>query len=260
MDLFYLPTTYNQLTHAKAISKEYINRAIILKEEYQSLIKRNGEDINQLLNEDGREEEINDLLETYENYTEQMERLQQIISINDLVTEDLIKEINKMELDFYNIIATQDIREQLKRERESQQQMNTKIEEIVNDINTMWDDGKSEEEIKDIIRSKLKDIARNFTDEMFEYMINYLFILVTRDKSVRVNLNDQQISKLKRITIEEDNENTCTTCLNRFKEGEDVIVLPCNDKHMYHTNCIVPWLKMSVHCPLCKADIRTFLN
>jgi len=260
MDLFSLPISYDQLTHAETISKEYIDRAFILKEEYQSLLERNREEINDILNKNRKEEEIIDLLRKYENYLEQIERLKEITSINNLVTEDVIKELNKMELDFYNIIVSQDIREKFKRKRESQQQMNIKIEEIINDIDTMWDEGNSEDEIKNNIRLKLKDVCINFTDEIFEYMINYLFNLITRHKSVRVNLNDHQITKLKHITIEEDNENICITCLNHFKEGEDVIVLPCNDTHMFHSECIVTWLKMSVHCPLCKADIRNFLK
>ncbi|KAF3523969.1 hypothetical protein F2Q69_00049456 [Brassica cretica] len=49
---------------------------------------------------------------------------------------------------------------------------------------------------------------------------------------------------------EEDDEKRCTVCLEDFEPKETVMVTPC--KHMFHEDCIVPWLKSKGQCPLCR--------
>ena len=52
---------------------------------------------------------------------------------------------------------------------------------------------------------------------------------------------------------------TCGVCLDELKEGEDVLELPCKDKHYFHIKnevCdgIYPWLKDNNTCPLCRHE------
>ena len=52
---------------------------------------------------------------------------------------------------------------------------------------------------------------------------------------------------------------TCGICLEEFKEGEEILELPCKDKHYFHnknTICdgIYPWLKSNNTCPLCRHE------
>ncbi|KAJ0255519.1 RING/U-box superfamily protein [Hirschfeldia incana] len=49
---------------------------------------------------------------------------------------------------------------------------------------------------------------------------------------------------------EEDDEKRCTVCLEDFEPKETVMITPC--KHMFHEECIVPWLKSKGQCPLCR--------
>jgi len=44
----------------------------------------------------------------------------------------------------------------------------------------------------------------------------------------------------------------CPICTDNLGLQEDLIVLPCNPKHVFHTKCILSWAKMSAHptCPL----------
>lgn len=32
----------------------------------------------------------------------------------------------------------------------------------------------------------------------------------------------------------------------------NMVILKCNEKHVYHYNCIKQWFKISKQCPLCK--------
>ncbi|XP_031401132.1 E3 ubiquitin-protein ligase SDIR1-like [Punica granatum] len=43
---------------------------------------------------------------------------------------------------------------------------------------------------------------------------------------------------------------TCTICLEQVNKGELVRSLPC--LHLFHTNCIDPWLRQQGTCPVCK--------
>ena len=52
---------------------------------------------------------------------------------------------------------------------------------------------------------------------------------------------------------------TCGVCLDELELGEDVIELPCKDKHYFHIkreNCdgIYPWLKENNTCPMCRCE------
>ena len=52
---------------------------------------------------------------------------------------------------------------------------------------------------------------------------------------------------------------TCGICLEALKLGEDIIELPCQDKHYFHIKhegCpgIYPWLKENHTCPMCRHE------
>jgi len=57
---------------------------------------------------------------------------------------------------------------------------------------------------------------------------------------------------------------TCPICIVDFEDGDDVRVLPCEGKHVFHQACVDPWLlELSSSCPICrhgtyKIDIRLF--
>ncbi|XP_065333186.1 E3 ubiquitin-protein ligase Iruka-like isoform X2 [Cloeon dipterum] len=42
----------------------------------------------------------------------------------------------------------------------------------------------------------------------------------------------------------------CSVCWDDFKKGETVRKLTC--EHVYHDNCIIPWLKLHGTCPICR--------
>ena len=71
-------------------------------------------------------------------------------------------------------------------------------------------------------------------------------------------------SKLERITINQANiedELSCSVCQERFKLGENAIILPCKEqKHYFHAdntedcNGIMPWFEENNTCPVCRCE------
>ena len=56
------------------------------------------------------------------------------------------------------------------------------------------------------------------------------------------------------IKYEKRNENTCSICLNEFKEEEMLIRFSCKE-HIFHKKCLCTWLEKSDICPLCKKSL-----
>ena len=50
-----------------------------------------------------------------------------------------------------------------------------------------------------------------------------------------------------------DETETCTVCMESFKKGEELMILPC--MHRYHKNCIMPWLQQSGLCSVCRYNV-----
>jgi E3 ubiquitin-protein ligase RNF115/126 len=67
-----------------------------------------------------------------------------------------------------------------------------------------------------------------------------------------------ELDQLPSVTIEQshiDNSEDCAVCKEPFVLNEEVKKLPC--KHLYHEECIVPWLKMHNSCPVCRWELKT---
>ncbi|XP_057515523.1 E3 ubiquitin-protein ligase RZF1-like [Amaranthus tricolor] len=56
--------------------------------------------------------------------------------------------------------------------------------------------------------------------------------------------------------IESDNSHSnCPICLDRFEIGTKARKTPCN--HIYHSECIVPWLVLRNTCPVCRHQLES---
>ena len=67
------------------------------------------------------------------------------------------------------------------------------------------------------------------------------------EKKILDELPETRIEDINKLDPEKKN---CVICLEDFKNGENVINLPCI--HLFHKNCIKDCLKNQNSCPICK--------
>jgi len=79
------------------------------------------------------------------------------------------------------------------------------------------------------------------------------------EPGVRAMTSDE-ISKLPAVTIDQARIDAgggdppqCTVCLEEMKLGGSALELVC--KHVFHRDCIEPWLLKQASCPLCRRDL-----
>ncbi|CAK6435270.1 unnamed protein product [Pipistrellus nathusii] len=64
------------------------------------------------------------------------------------------------------------------------------------------------------------------------------------------------VESLPRTVIRDSRpELKCPVCLLEFEEEETAIEMPCH--HLFHSNCILPWLSKTNSCPLCRHELPT---
>ncbi|KAJ6359277.1 hypothetical protein OIU76_000911 [Salix suchowensis] len=64
-------------------------------------------------------------------------------------------------------------------------------------------------------------------------------------KSAVENLPDIKVTK----ELLESDSSQCAVCKDSFELGEEAKQIPC--KHIYHKDCIIPWLELHNSCPVC---------
>lgn len=69
------------------------------------------------------------------------------------------------------------------------------------------------------------------------------------------------IESLPTIEIADDHvssESHCAVCKEAFELGSEAREMPC--KHIYHSDCILPWLSQRNSCPVCRHELPSELN
>lgn len=49
----------------------------------------------------------------------------------------------------------------------------------------------------------------------------------------------------------------CSVCRDELVEGAEVQIMPCSAHHVYHPDCLAPWLAQHNSCPVCRHELPT---
>ena len=71
------------------------------------------------------------------------------------------------------------------------------------------------------------------------------------NKLKQFKMNEKYCKKEKEEKYELPN---CCICLDEISLGAKTILLPCG--HMFHSDCIITWLKKNNSCPMCRFEIK----
>ncbi|XP_028791538.1 E3 ubiquitin-protein ligase Arkadia-like [Neltuma alba] len=78
-------------------------------------------------------------------------------------------------------------------------------------------------------------------------------------KRVSLCYKDSVANALKeRDREKQERRKRCAICLEDFEPREEVMLTPC--KHVFHEDCIVPWLRSKGQCPVCRFVICEEMN
>lgn len=55
--------------------------------------------------------------------------------------------------------------------------------------------------------------------------------------------------------LSQECESSCSVCKDEFEKLQNLLKLPC--KHLFHDECILPWLKERNSCPTCRYELQT---
>ncbi|CAD5326209.1 unnamed protein product [Arabidopsis thaliana] len=97
----------------------------------------------------------------------------------------------------------------------------------------------------------------NEEDEILKHLIKETYNPVPKSTLLRSlslyyrnkNPGSESSRNTQNLSGEEDDKR-CSVCLEDFEPKETVMLTPC--KHMFHEECIVPWLKTKGQCPVCR--------
>lgn len=102
-------------------------------------------------------------------------------------------------------------------------------------------------------------LFRHNNDNAFENLLNYLMV---NDPNRHGNppASKQAVQELHRDFVNEHNNERfkgqeCAVCKDSFEISNKVAQMPCS--HVFHDDCLTPWLDMHNSCPVCRHELKT---
>ena len=95
-----------------------------------------------------------------------------------------------------------------------------------------------------MIEKKIRDCFSNYNN-------NYSSIIGSEDRTIsNINNNNDNDSK---NNNDSDNNNNTNNTQQQQQQQQVTTQLPCS--HLFHENCVFPWLEMKQTCPICRLEL-----
>lgn len=109
-------------------------------------------------------------------------------------------------------------------------------------VPTETDGSKLTKEEQEIVLKKLK-----------KQIYNPMPKILARRVSLYYRDLNRELNNTKALENHKDEEGkSCAVCLEDFEPKQEVMLTPCS--HMFHEECIVPWVRDHGQCPVCRAS------
>ncbi len=187
----------------------------------------------------------------YKNLQEENNKLKQEFMTERKKVLSFINEIHKLNTQI----------EQLKKEIQKEKRVKRNIEKNIINYDDFEDDNFPiyYEEIG--MDDAINAVEQQIIDELCPNpdKMSYEQLLELEDKVGNVNkgLNKDKINKIPVVTFKKgiyEDCDKCIICQEKFDYGEKVKLLNCG--HVFHQECIEPWLAKEKSCPFCKSEVR----
>lgn len=254
MNIFGLFRAPTDAEVALSLSDEWKIRALNCKKDLERLISIKQTQVEKMIED-----------EHYESVEREMENsFQMQVMVNELteilekyktypLPYEVVERISLFERENYKRTMTEQMLVETMNNVQEGERITRIAREIGVKVDEMWNDNVSEESIQEYVFRQVLSVHPNLNSEDVREISNSLYTALTAGRNVRVNLSEEQISSLKKC---KGNTGTCHTCLEDYNRDEEMICLNCPARHAFHPDCIIPWLKRSVFCPVCKHDLR----
>ena len=103
-------------------------------------------------------------------------------------------------------------------------------------------------------------------DQRFQRYREFVYPLLDSNNNPSPGLSVPEVERLsikpyelRRNSETAKRQETCTICMENFRAEELIIALP-TCKHLFHKKCGEEWLQKSLHCPVCRSDVKKNLS
>jgi hypothetical protein len=62
--------------------------------------------------------------------------------------------------------------------------------------------------------------------------------------------------KVQAYDPKEHRGDSCSICTAEYVAKEAVIALKCDERHLFHEECVKKWLQINANCPICRAALE----
>jgi hypothetical protein len=101
-----------------------------------------------------------------------------------------------------------------------------------------------------LLESQLREELEHLQRAVGSFTIN-------NDESSKKKLTKVMRGKLRNTTVSLDlicGQPSCPICSEDFILGGPALRIPCS--HIFHKDCVLPWLEMKQTCPICRAELN----